>query len=305
VWFEPNTLTLYVVDGHTLEGNGDSRVMKCNRKVLTLQKGKTYTLKMRFLRRAVSVWVNGKVACSNIPREDRRVFKGVKVYASDPWYTPANAAVSGLYLKNLPKSGATGHADKICPVQGGFCVKSNGQDQNAGVLKLDSIDGKSQVAKGNCIQKCLGYGLQNPKKKVTGCEIIWDQGNRGCYVHTNDVSKGNKVKNHACWIFSKCMFLNPKVPKGAKLLGGDGIIEKGKKLKPVDVPLDYEIGFTLAVSAIASLKGWRNILHLTASGKNCCNYGDRIPGVWFQPNTLTLYIVDGHAQEGNSDTLKM
>ena len=29
-------------------------------------------------------------------------------------------------------------------------------------------------------------------------------------VHTDDISKGNKVKNHACWIFSKCMFLNPK-----------------------------------------------------------------------------------------------
>ena len=95
------------------------------------------------------------------------------------------------------------------------------------------------------------------------------------------------------------------VPKNAKLLGGDGLIAKGKKLKPVDIPLDYEIGFTLAVSAIASLKGWRNILHFSATGKNCCNYGDRIPGVWFQPNTLTLYIVDGHTQEGNSDTLKM
>ena len=101
------------------------------------------------------------------------------------------------------------------------------------------------------------------------------------------------------------MFLNPKVPKNAKLLGGDGMIAKGKKLKPVDIPLDYEIGFTLAVSAIASLKGWRNILHFSATGKNCCNYGDRIPGVWFEPNSLRLYVVDGHILEGNADSRLM
>ena len=108
VWFEPGTLRLYVVDGHTLEGNGDTPRMACDRQVLTLQRGKSYQVKMVFQRRSFSIWVNGAAACSNIPREDRKVWKNVRVYVSDPWYKAANAVVSGLYLRNLPSSGATG-----------------------------------------------------------------------------------------------------------------------------------------------------------------------------------------------------
>jgi len=89
---------------------------------------------------------------------------------------------------------------KICPLEGGFCVLSNGADQNSGVVKLDSINGNNGKAKNACLQKCLKYN----KKKATGCEVIWDQSNRGCYVHTASVHKGNKVARHSCWIFSKC-----------------------------------------------------------------------------------------------------
>ena len=103
VWFQPNTLKLNIVDGHTLHGNHATREMKeCDQKVLTLQQGKTYKLKMMFEQRSVSVWVNGKVACWGIPREDRKIFKNVKVYASDPWHNPANAVLKGLYFKNHP-----------------------------------------------------------------------------------------------------------------------------------------------------------------------------------------------------------
>merc|ERR1719201_2610998 len=35
----------------------------------------------------------------------------------------------------------------LCPMEGGFCVKSNGQDQNAGVIKLDGWDGQTPDAK--------------------------------------------------------------------------------------------------------------------------------------------------------------
>jgi hypothetical protein len=33
---------------------------------------------------------------------------------------------------------------------------------------------------------------------------------------------------------------------------------------------------------------------VTATGDNCCSYGDRIPGVWFYPNTRKLHVIDGH-----------
>jgi len=34
--------------------------------------------------------------------------------------------------------------------------------------------------------------------------VIWNQGNRGCYAHTQPIARGNGAGNHACWVFSKC-----------------------------------------------------------------------------------------------------
>ena len=32
---------------------------------------------------------------------------------------------------------------------------------------------------------------------------------------------------------------------------------------------------------------------------NCCNYGDRVPAVWFYANTYRLHIRDGQVSSGN------
>ena len=48
------------------------------------------------------------------------------------------------------------------------------------MIKLDDIDGKTKAAKKACLQKCLWYQTRT-SAKVTGCEVIWDQSNRGCY----------------------------------------------------------------------------------------------------------------------------
>ena len=91
------------------------------------------------------------------------------------------------------------------------------------------------------------------------------------------------------------------VPSDAQLLGGDGVITQGTQLANIDIPLDYEIG--LDITPTTSLEsGWGSIVHFTATGSNCCNYGDRIPGVWFWPNTRKLLVVDGHTDNGNSHT---
>jgi len=71
-------------------------------------------------------------------------------------------------------------------------VKSSGADQNSGVYKLAGSDYWSEA---KCLQKCnslSGIG-------ITGCELIWDQSNRGCYYHTGEVSHGNGAGNHYCW----------------------------------------------------------------------------------------------------------
>ena len=85
-----------------------------------------------------------------------------------------------------------------CPKESGYCVLSNGADQNSGVIKVNSVDGNTQGAQAECLKHC------HARKDATGCEVIWSQGNRGCYIHTQTIAKGNNVPRHFCWVFSKC-----------------------------------------------------------------------------------------------------
>jgi len=77
----------------------------------------------------------------------------------------------------------------------GFCVTSTGKDQNTGVVKVNAIDGNTGTAQSECLQACQA------KKGATGCEVIWSQSNRGCYIHTQPIAKGNGVNRHSCWVF--------------------------------------------------------------------------------------------------------
>ena len=86
----------------------------------------------------------------------------------------------------------------MCPIEKGFCVQSNGADQNAGVIKKNNLDGNTAERQKQCLDICRAH------PGATGCEVIWNQINRGCYIHTQQVARGNGVGNHMCWIFSKC-----------------------------------------------------------------------------------------------------
>ena len=101
VWFHPGTRKLLVVDGHTENGNSHTDQWDCDDAVLTLQPNVQYRLKMVFMHKSVSVYVNDKVACANIPRVDRQVWSDVAVYVGDPWYNPAKASVKNLCFKAL------------------------------------------------------------------------------------------------------------------------------------------------------------------------------------------------------------
>ena len=85
-----------------------------------------------------------------------------------------------------------------CPKESGYCVLSNGDDQNTGVIKINSIDGDTQGAQEECLRHC------HAREGATGCEVIWSQSNRGCYIHTQTIAKGNNAPQHLCWVFSKC-----------------------------------------------------------------------------------------------------
>lgn len=42
---------------------------------------------------------------------------------------------------------------------------------------------------------------------ATGCEGIWNQSNKGCYVHTSKrITQGNKAGNHVCWVIPQPMY---------------------------------------------------------------------------------------------------
>jgi len=114
---------------------------------------------------------------------------------------PSHAATNLESKRNLRELGQVDvsmtsepKANEFGGKQAGFCVRSDGQDQNSGVYKLESGDFDGPELQAYCLQKCAEF------PNHTGCEAIWDQGNRGCYVHTEEVTRGNGVGNHACWI---------------------------------------------------------------------------------------------------------
>jgi len=88
--------------------------------------------------------------------------------------------------------------EQLLPTEAGFCVTSSGSDQNSGVVKVWGGDfGPSDEKKMECLDKCIAASAV---RKVTGCEAIWGQGNRGCYIHTREVARGNNVDRHSCWV---------------------------------------------------------------------------------------------------------
>jgi hypothetical protein len=84
----------------------------------------------------------------------------------------------------------------------GFCVRSNGSDQNSGVYKLRGgnffdTDTEPDTFK---VNECLNLCACVEGATVTGCEMIWNQGNKGCYVHTQRIARGNNVGRHSCYL---------------------------------------------------------------------------------------------------------
>ena len=73
------------------------------------------------------------------------------------------------------------------------------------MIKVNSVNGDSVDAQRICMAACLKH------KGATGCEVIWDQGNRGCYIHTSKViDHGNRVPHHKFVVMFDVMVIEPK-----------------------------------------------------------------------------------------------
>lgn len=84
-------------------------------------------------------------------------------------------------------------------MEAGYCVTGDSADQNSGVIKLTSnVDENTAVRQADCLELCKAVS------GATGCELIWNHHNVGCYAHTEEIARGNGIDNHGCWVFSKC-----------------------------------------------------------------------------------------------------
>ena len=59
---------------------------------------------------------------------------------------------------------------------------------------------------------------------------------------------------------------------------------------------NYRLSFEIVLAG--TVGGWGSIVHFTNDG-NCCNFGNRSPGIWFWPGTTQLFVRIGDSTDGN------
>jgi len=129
--------------------------------------------------------IQGRLEKANHGRGDPSVTTGIAIEG------PGDSPVIQVSIAQPEFISVAGFGAK----QDGYCVKSNNSDQNDGVQKLVGGDYNDvgDLHK-QCLEMCAGV------KGVTGCEMIWDQNNRGCYAHTANIDGGgNGVHRHSCY----------------------------------------------------------------------------------------------------------
>ena len=65
------------------------------------------------------------------------------------------------------------------------------------------------------------------------------------------------------------------------------------------LPVDYSVSLSITPDT-EIVSEWANIIHFTSTDSNCCDYGARIPAIWFYGGSRRLHIRDGSPEDGNS-----
>merc|ERR1712166_94155 len=192
---------------------------------------------------------------------------------------------------------ALDHANEAWPA--GFCL-SNGNDQNSGVIKLDGGNYEGNTKEAQCLAQCKEHSAD-----WTGCEVIWDQGNAGCYVHTEHVNSANSYVRHKCllrgeydaataasaeptataangqsWTDSQQVCTN----QGKQLCTFDKICPNGEGSTPVDGGSSVGHDWSPMLRADGVTNDW---VHISGSGhSNCKPHGKYhgLPGWGTQPS---------------------
>lgn len=74
-------------------------------------------------------------------------------------------------------------------------------------------------------------------------------------------------------------------------------LAQSKLIAIIPTTQDYRLTFDITPREIVG--DWASILHFTLTDNDCCSPGDRVPGIWFVPNSLYLHIRVGDMTEGN------
>ena len=102
IWFNPGTTSLLICSA--VNGNKNYCITTTP---LLLYKNSSIKVRQIVNERQnryfyyYQIYINGK-AILNIQNKKPKVFKKVKYYASDPWYTPAKATISDFKLTMFP-----------------------------------------------------------------------------------------------------------------------------------------------------------------------------------------------------------
>jgi hypothetical protein len=251
VYFYPGKRQLHVIDGHgAVDGGNDECVIEDE-----LQPGISYTIRIDVHEKHVEVFFNNIMKCTE-PRKDRRIFPTAQVFASDPWYDPANAVIANLVLRPLaPVAGCTDAGSCNFDISASTSTPTVGPFGGAG-------GGGSMCTPQPGGQDCnhnsvlgIGYGgeLTNEITLISAPQRL---------VANSPLVHEARFAAHAA---------------GQQTVGNVPVqIIPGSVHAILPIPMDYVVAMDILPDP-QTVEGWSNIIHVTATMGDCCEYGDRIP----------------------------
>ena len=75
---------------------------------------------------------------------------------------------------------------------------------------------------------------------------------------------------------------------------------KSNEIGRIDILDEMHFEMDITIHSIPS-SGWANVFHATPSGSNCCNVGDRMPGIWLDPRSGTNAFLVVWDSNGNGN----
>lgn len=275
IWFWPLSTRMHIVFGSKTDGNWHVNLEK----QLPLNAATRVTVRAQG--RAVQIFFNGTSALSATAPSDRPFGKAL-FYASDPWYAPMMGTVQNYTLKSLQPLIATSTVSVVKPavtpvvrVQSKPAVT---RTTTVVVAKPAVTSTTVSVAKPAASSPIVA----EVKPAVTSTTVSEVKP----AVTSTNVSKAKPAAATPILIVPQSV-----VPEPAASL-----VTQSKPVN-VTVPQDFEIDFVVTPRGIVSELS--NIVHYTSSGKDCCNVGDRQPGIWFGPASTRLYVNFGAKTDGN------